>query len=84
LLASDRFKSIDEALADFQKKVNSIKTTEVLKKIQDAAKIFVGDPQETLTLQDGRAYTKLEIDGKLLKKLGYTPEEIGNILKEIC
>jgi hypothetical protein len=85
LLASDRFKSIDEALADFQRKVNSIKSAEILKKVQDAAKIFIGDPQETLTLQDGRAYTKSEIDGKLLKKLGYTPEEIGKILKEeIC
>jgi hypothetical protein len=35
-------------------------------------------------LQDGRAYTKMEIDSKLLRKLGYTPEEVGNILKEIC
>ena len=84
LLASDRFRSIEEALADFQKKVNNIRNAEVLKKVQDATKIFVGDPQETLTLQDGRAYTKMEINGKLLKKLGYTPEEIGNILNEIC
>lgn len=84
LLASDRFKSIDEALADFQQKVNGIRSAEALKRVQDATKLFVGDPQETLTLQDGRAYTKLEIDGKLLKKLGYTPEEVGNILKEIC
>jgi hypothetical protein len=84
LLASDRFKSIDEALADFQQKVNGIRSAESLKRVQEATKLFVGDPQETLTLQDGRAYTKLEIDGKLLKKLGYTPEEVGNILKEIC
>ena len=55
-----------------------------MKRVQDATKLFVGDPQETLTLQDGRAYTKMEIDSKLLRKLGYTPEEIGNILKEIC
>jgi hypothetical protein len=68
----------------FQQNVNNITNTEVLKKIQDVSNLFVGDPQETLTLQDGRAYTKLEIDGKLLKKLGYTPEEIGNILNEIC
>jgi hypothetical protein len=85
MLASDGFKSIDEALADFQKKVNGIRNAEVLKKVQEATKLFIGDPQETLTLQDGRAYTKSEIDGKLLKKLGYTPEEIGKILKEeIC
>jgi hypothetical protein len=85
LLVSDGFISIDEALADFQQKVNGIRNAEILKKVQDAAKIFIGDPQETLTLQDGRAYTKSEIDGKLLKKLGYTPEEIGKILKEeIC
>jgi hypothetical protein len=84
MLASDGFKSIDEALADFQKKVNGIRNAETLKKVQDAAKIFVGETQETLTLQDGRAYTKLEIDSKLLRKLGYTPEEIGNILKKIC
>jgi len=84
MLGSDGFKSIDDALADFQKKVNGIRSAEVLKKVQDATKLFVGDPQETLTLQDGRAYTKLEIDSKLLRKLGYTPEEIGNILKKIC
>ena len=84
MLASDRFKSIDEALADFQQKVNGIRSAEILKKVQDAAKIFVGEQQETLTLQDGRAYTKLEINSKLLRKLGYTPEEIGNILKKIC
>jgi hypothetical protein len=84
LVSDGRYKSIDEAIVNFQKKINNIKSTEVLKKVQEATKIFVGDPQETLTLQDGRAYTKLEIDGKLLKKLGYTPEEIGNILNEIC
>jgi hypothetical protein len=83
-LASRRFKSIDEALADFQQNVNNIKDAEVLKRVQDATKLFVGEQQETLTLQDGRAYTKMEINGKLLKKLGYTPEEIGNILNEIC
>lgn len=81
---SDDFKSIDEAIADFQQKVNSIRNEEILKKVQDITKLFVGEPQETLTLQDGRAYTKTEIDSKLLRKLGYTPEEIGNILKEIC
>ena len=84
LISSNGFRSIDEALADFQNKVNNIKSAEVLKNVQDVTKLFVGDPQETLTLQDGRAYTKMEIDGKLLKKLGYTPEEIGNILNEIC
>ena len=84
LLASDGFKSIDESLVDFQQKVNNIRNAEALKRVQDAAKIFVGEPQETLTLQDGRAYTKMEIDSKLLRKLGYTPEEVGNILKEIC
>jgi spore coat protein CotF len=81
LLASDRFKSIDEALADFQQKVNGIRNAEALKRVQEATKLFIGDPQETLTLQNGRAYTKSEIDGKLLKKLGYTPEEIGKILR---
>ena len=82
--ASASFKTIDEAIADFHKKVNSIRDAEVLKKVQDLTKLFVGDPQETVTLQDGRAYTKMEIDSKLLRKLGYTPEEVGNILKEIC
>jgi hypothetical protein len=69
---------------NIKQKVNNIRSAEILKRVQEATKLFVGDPQETLTLQDGRAYTKLEIDGKLLKKLGYTPEEIGNILNEIC
>jgi hypothetical protein len=83
-LVSDRFKSIDDALIHFQEKINSIRNAEVLQRVQEATKLFVGDRQETVTLQDGRAYTKLEINGKLLKKLGYTPEEIGNILNEIC
>jgi len=85
LLASSSFKSIDEAIADFQQKVNNIKSDDILKKVQEVTKLFVGEPQETITLQDGRAYVKAEVDGKLLKKLGYTPEEIGKILnEEIC
>jgi len=40
--------------------------------------------QEEITLQDGKTYKKLDVDSKLLQKLGYTAEEIGNILKEIC
>ena len=58
-------------------------TDKTLDKVKEITKLFVGEPQETITLQDGRAYVKNEIDSKLLKKLGYTAEEIGKILKEI-
>ena len=82
---SNQFKTINEAIADFQQKVNGIKTADLMKQVQDVTKLFVGEPQETITLQDGRAYTKDEVNSKLLKKLGYTPEEIGKILnEEIC
>lgn len=40
--------------------------------------------EETLQLKDGKNYNKSEINTKLLESLGYTPSEIGKILKEIC
>lgn len=42
---------------------------------------FVGD---TITLKDGKEYNKLDINSNMLEALGYTPEEIGKILKQIC
>ena len=39
---------------------------------------------ETLTLKDGKKYNKSDINSNMLEALGYTPKEIGKILKEIC
>jgi hypothetical protein len=39
---------------------------------------------DTITLKDGKEYNKLDINSNMLEALGYTPEEIGKILKSIC
>ena len=39
---------------------------------------------ETLTLKDGKDYNKSDINSNMLEALGYTPKEIGKILKSIC
>jgi hypothetical protein len=58
--------------------------TTVTKLTEPSEEIVSQTSEEDITLQDGKTYKKIEVDGKLLRKLGYTPEEIGNILKEIC
>lgn len=37
-----------------------------------------------MVLKDGNSYEKSKINTKLLESIGYTPVEIGKILKEIC
>ena len=39
---------------------------------------------EEIILRDGKSYNKQEINSKMLEKMGYTPMEIGKLLKEIC
>jgi hypothetical protein len=39
--------------------------------------------EETI-LKDGNVYNKKQINSKMLEKMGYSPAEIGKILKEIC
>jgi hypothetical protein len=39
---------------------------------------------DTLTLKDGKEYNKSEVNSNMLEGLGYTPKEIGKILKSIC
>jgi hypothetical protein len=35
-------------------------------------------------LKDGNDYNKSDINGSMLEAMGYTPKEIGKILKQIC
>ena len=39
---------------------------------------------DTLTLKDGNEYNKSDINSNMLEAMGYTPKEIGKILKSIC
>jgi ribA/ribD-fused uncharacterized protein len=40
--------------------------------------------EDKLTLKDGNEYDKSDINGSMLEAMGYTPKEIGKILKQIC
>jgi hypothetical protein len=40
--------------------------------------------EDKLTLKDGKEYNKSEINSSMLEALGYSPKEIGKILKSIC
>jgi len=40
--------------------------------------------ENKLTLKDGNEYDKSDINGSMLEAMGYTPKEIGKILKQIC
>lgn len=40
--------------------------------------------EDKLTLKDGKEYSKSDINSNMLEALGYTPKEIGKILKSIC
>ena len=39
---------------------------------------------DTITLKDGNEYNKSDINSNMLEAMGYTPQEIGKILKQIC
>jgi hypothetical protein len=39
---------------------------------------------DTITLKNGKDYNKSDINSNMLEALGYTPKEIGKILKSIC
>jgi hypothetical protein len=39
---------------------------------------------DTITLKDGKEYNKSDINSSMLEALGYSPKEIGKILKSIC
>ena len=40
--------------------------------------------EDKLTLKDGNEYNKSDINSNMLEAMGYTPKEIGRILKSIC
>ena len=40
--------------------------------------------EDRITLKDGLQYNKSDINSNMLEALGYTPKEIGKILKKIC
>ena len=39
---------------------------------------------DTITLKDGKEYNKIDVNSNMLEAMGYTPKEIGRILKSIC
>jgi hypothetical protein len=41
-------------------------------------------PLDVITLKDGSTYNRADVNATMLEKIGYTPEEIGEILKSIC
>ena len=41
-------------------------------------------PTSDLQLKDGNLYSPSDINSKMLEKMGYSPIEIGKILKQIC
>ena len=44
----------------------------------------VSTPSGKLKLRDGNEYAIADINANLLEKIGYTPKEIGKLLKAIC
>ena len=38
----------------------------------------------TVVLRDGKTYNVSDVSGEMLKKMGYSPIEIGKVLKQIC
>jgi hypothetical protein len=40
--------------------------------------------EDKVTLKDGNEYNKSDINSNMLEAMGYTPKEIGRILKSIC
>jgi Holliday junction resolvasome RuvABC DNA-binding subunit len=40
--------------------------------------------ENTMELKDGNSYRYSEINSEMLEEMGYSPEEIGEILKSIC
>ena len=54
---------------------------EVVVPLQDTK---VTTPSGNLKLKDGNEYPISDINAQLLEKIGYTPKEIGKLLKAIC
>jgi len=46
--------------------------------------VFEDKSTTFVTLRDGKNYDITEINGDMLKNMGYSPIEIGKVLKEIC
>lgn len=65
-----------------QEEVVSLPTKETVEqpKLGEQLSMF-GD---TITLRDGNEYNKSDINSNMLEAMGYTPQEIGKILKSIC
>ena len=55
-------------------------------KLVDTAQtsLFSKEGDVSVELRDGKRYNIIDINGKLLKGMGYSPIEIGKVLKEIC
>jgi hypothetical protein len=46
--------------------------------------LSVSEKPEGMTLKDGNTYNNSNINSQMLEAMGYTPKEIGKILKQIC
>ena len=83
---------VTEHYIDPQKSVLNNGTVQVENEIPDADIISYFAPiiEEEVTtvgqlrLKDGNLYNTANINTELLEKIGYTPQEIGKILKSIC
>jgi alkylated DNA repair dioxygenase AlkB len=62
----------------------TITSTETVSKPEQQLSLFNLMFGDTLTLKDGKEYNKSEVNSGMLEAMGYTPKEIGRILKSIC
>lgn len=69
-----------------QKEIENILATAFSGATQQApvSKTAPAAPAKTITLKDGKKYSTDDIDSILLRRLGYTTQEIVKILKQIC
>ena len=56
----------------------------IIKNSEIDAKLNSIVTENLIPLKDGNTYSPQEINSKMLEQMGYTPEEIGEILKSIC
>jgi hypothetical protein len=71
---------IDNEIPD-AKLIKFFGAEEVVVPLQEAK---ITTPSGNLKLKDGNEYPISDINAQLLEKIGYTPKEIGKLLKAIC
>ena len=71
-------------LIDIYQKLRDVFGLEIDSKEEAQPGEQLGLFEDTVTLKDGNDYNKSDINGSMLEAMGYTPKEIGKILKQIC